>query len=146
MMNKKMLCSVVLLILTISCVLAGVDFSQNDYEKALKGDKNLSETRLEGADFSSKNLTGVSFVNADLEGANFQCANLSEANFEHSDLEEVNFSGANLSNVNFYHADLEEANLKGANIEGADFKNAELEYATWVDGRICAEGSIGSCW
>ena len=68
---------------------AGVDFSQNDYDKFLKGEKNLSETRLEGADFSGKNLAGYIFTNADLEGANFQNANLTGANFEHADLEKT---------------------------------------------------------
>ena len=145
-MNKKNLCSLVLLFLSVSVAIAGVDFSQNDYDRALKGDKNLSETRLESADFSSKNLAGYIFTNADLEGANFQNADLTGANFEHADLEKTNFKGANLSNVNFYHADLEEANLKGANIKGANFHKAELEYTTWTNGRICAEGSIGGCW
>jgi len=51
-----------------------------------------------------------------------------------------------LSNADFKGADLEEANLKGANISGANFKGAELEYTTWVDGRVCAEDSVGSCW
>lgn len=145
-MKKKILCSIALLSLSISTAIAGIDFSQQDYDKALKGDKNLSETRLESADFSGKNLAGYVFTNADLEGANFQNANLTGANFEHADLEKTKFNGANLSNANFYHADLEEANLKGANIKGANFKNAELEYTTWTNGRICAEGSIGACW
>lgn len=135
-MKKKILCSIALLFLSISSAIAGIDFSQQDYDKALKGDKNLSETRLESADFSGKNLAGYVFTNADLEGANFV----------HADLEKTKFNGANLSNANFYHADLEEANLKGANIKGANFKNAELEYTTWTNGRICAEGSIGACW
>lgn len=145
-MMKKNLCSMLLVLLTATSAIAGVDFSQADYNKALKGDKNLSETRLEGADFSYKNLEGYIFTNADLEGANFQGANLTGANFEHADIEKTKFTDANLTNVNFYHADLDEANLKGANIKNANFKNAELEYATWTNGRLCAEGSIGGCW
>ena len=102
------------------------DFCQEDLDRALKGDKDLAGAKLEGAD-----LHGRDFSGADFRGA---------------EVEKVNFQGANLSNANFRNADLEEANLKGANIKGANFSGAELEYTIWVDGRICAEGSVGGCW
>ncbi|MDD3435649.1 MAG: pentapeptide repeat-containing protein [Candidatus Gastranaerophilales bacterium] len=107
-------------------VAAGDDYNVHDFNRLLKGDKNLADTKLEGADLRGKNLSGVDFRNADLE--------------------EANLSNADLTNANFQNADLEEANLKGAKIKGAIFKGAELEFATWVDGRVCAEGSIGGCW
>ncbi|MCI1273815.1 MAG: pentapeptide repeat-containing protein [Clostridiaceae bacterium] len=122
------------------------DFSQEDFNKVLSGDKNLYELRIEGANLSGKDLSGANFTNTDLEGADLSGANLTGANFTHADLEEVNLKGANLTNAIFYHADLEEADMKGANITGANFKQAELEYAIWSDGRVCAEGSIGGCW
>ena len=146
MMKKKILCSFIVIFFAVTSVIAGIDFSQEDYEKAKKGERDLSETRLEGVDFSGRDLSGFVFSNADLEGANFQGANLTGVNFEHADLEKTNFIGANLTDVNFYHADLDEANLKGADIKGTNFDKAELEYATWTDGRLCAEGSIGGCW
>ena len=38
-----------------------------------------------------------------------------------------------------------EANLTGANITNAVFQEANLSNVTWVDGKKCALGSIGTC-
>lgn len=102
------------------------DFIQEDFNKVIMGCKDLAGIKIEAANLKGFNLSGVDFRGAELE--------------------EVNFQGADLTNVNFQNADMEEANLEGAKIDGANFKNAELEFAKWVDGRICAEGSIGGCW
>lgn len=102
------------------------DFNQEEFNALLKGEKNLVGVKLEEA-----NLQGI-----DLSGRNFSGA----------DLEKANLQNANLTNAIFKNADLEEANLKGAKINGAVFKGAELEFATWVDGKVCAEDSLGSCW
>lgn len=129
MLTKKITTTVLLISLfsTVGMAMAGKeDFSVADFNRLIKGDKNLSHSKLEGANLHGKNLSGVDFRNADLEKANL--------------------SNSDLTNANFQNADLEEANLKGAKIKGAIFKSTELEFATWVDGRICAEGSIGGCW
>jgi len=68
----------------------------------------------------------------------------------------ANLSGANLSNALFgptakYTADFSRANLQGANFTGSNvptsvnFAGADLSGATWVDGLVCAAGSIGKC-
>lgn len=105
---------------------ANDDFLKSDYDLAVKGEKTLIGAKLEGADLHGLNLSGVDFRGADLEKANLQNADLSCSNLKNTDLEE--------------------ANLKGANLEGANLSGTELEFATWVDGRTCAEGSIGGCW
>lgn len=129
-MSIKKLSTILVLVSVLTAGIAVAkktsDFCQEDLDRALKGDKNLAGAQLEGSNFCTKDFSGVDFRGAELE--------------------KVNFQGANLSNADFKGADLEEANMKGANITGANFKGAELEFATWADGRVCAEDSVGSCW
>lgn len=142
---KTMLIVTALSAVGISIVYAN-DFHPEDLNKLLSGDKNMFGAKLESANLKCQNLSGVNFKKADLDKANLSGANLSNTIFYGAGLEEANLQNANLSNANLQNADLEEANLRGANIKGANFKDAELEFATWVDGRVCAEGSIGGCW
>lgn len=128
----KKLTATLFLITAVSTIGAAVakncneDFSQADFDRLLKGGKDFVGAKLEEANLKGLDLSGFDFRGADLEKANFQ--------------------NANLTNTNFKNADLEEVNLKGAKIQGAIFQGAELEFATWIDGRTCAEGSIGGCW
>lgn len=144
--KKITLTLIVITLFSAGLAFAKGDFSQADLDRLLSGDKNLTGAKLEKVNLKDKDLSGRNFSKADLEKANLHGANLSNCNFEGADLEEVNLSGANLTNANFKNADLEEANLKGANIKGANFKGAELEFATWPDGKTCAEDSLGACW
>ncbi len=57
-----------------------------------------------------------------------------------ADLREANLKDARLSGANLSYA-----NLTGARVDGAVFSNAKLTRATWVDGRVCADDSIGNC-
>jgi len=74
-----------------------------------------------------------------------------DVNWSNCDKSKTNLSGANLTD-----ADLRTAVMSGTNLSGANLTNADLEEvmgmsdtnmsgATWTDGRICAEGSIGVC-
>lgn len=127
--RKKSLILGFAIILTTGVVFAkkiNDDFNQKEFDSLLKGEKNLIGAKLEEANLQGLNLSGRDFSGADLEKANLQ--------------------NANLTNAIFKNTDLEKANLKGAKITGAVFKGAELEFATWVDGKICAEDSVGGCW
>ena len=42
-------------------------------------------------------------------------------------------------------ADMSGAILRNAELHLASLIDADLEGATWIDGRICQEGSIGGC-
>ena len=125
---KLLMFSFSILILCSNLVLAKThtDFSQEDYDRVLNGEKNMIGAHLDRACFRGMNLRGVDFSEAELDVADFE--------------------NADLTGANFTKADLEDANLKGAKIDGAFFKGAELEFATWVNGRVCGEGSIGGCW
>ena len=68
------------------------------------------------------------------EGMCIGC-NLIGAYFQGQDLTDKNLAGANLSYANLQGAILNNTNLAGANLSGA----------TWVDGTVCREGSIGYC-
>lgn len=57
-----------------------------------------------------------------------------------ADLREANLKDARLSGANLSYA-----NLKGARLDGAVLNDAKLAGATWVDGRVCADDSVGSC-
>lgn len=127
--QKSLIFLIVAIVLTTSTVFAkkcNDDFNQEEFNALLKGEKNLIGAKLEEANLQEMDLRGRDFSGADLEKANLQ--------------------NADLTNAIFKNADLENANLKGAKISGAVFKGAELEFATWVDGRVCAEDSLGGCW
>ena len=68
------------------------------------------------ADYSYRNLEGNYFESLSLAGYDFTNSNL---------------RGAHFINV----TEIGEANFTGADLSGA----------LWVDGRVCAEGSIGVC-
>ena len=129
-MSIKKMSTILLVAITCSVGIAVAkkcdDFSQEDFNRILKGEKD--------------------FIGAKLEEANLKGMNLSGADFRGAELEKANMQNTNLSNSNLKNADLEKANLKGANINGPNFSGAELEYATWIDGRVCGEGSVGGCW
>jgi len=81
-------------------------------------------------DLSHSNLAHLSLPRARLDYANLNYTNLSYAI-----LYEASLAHANLSHANLYYANLGNANLIEANLSGA----------TWVDGHICKEGSVGYC-
>lgn len=68
----------------------------------------------------------------------------------HCDLQGLDLSGQNL-NLGDYHesdfrgADLRHTTLLDANLEGARLEGALLTGATWSNGQICEDDSIGSC-
>jgi Pentapeptide repeats (8 copies) len=119
---------------------AGDDLSGRDLANVDLGDADLSNANLAGAD-----LRGADLYNANLAGADLSNARLADANLSRS-----NLSGANLSGADLDGAQLRAANLSGADLSGAELGRAELTYsdlkgATWIDGRTCAEDSVGQC-
>jgi uncharacterized protein YjbI with pentapeptide repeats len=115
--------------------LAGKDLHQGSYDTA----------RLDEADLSGANLSDSS-----MQIANLTKANLSNANLERVHLHAANLSGANLAGANLTRANLNKAvavgaNFKGANLAGTIINGADFSAATWTDGRVCAQGSIGAC-
>ncbi len=121
---------------------------------------NWSNCTLEGRKAALKNLSGALIKNANLAGADFHGANLSNAVLDYTNLSTANLSYADLSGASLVGsglrnadltytrltgADLSYANLRGARIGGAQLKGAKLDRAIWIDGTLCALGSVGVC-
>lgn len=123
----------------------GVDWSYcraagRDLRDADLSDARLRNAVLEGAILSTATLARVDLSYADLAGADLSGADLEAAVLKGASLREARLAGAALT-----EADLRYANLTGADLEGASLAGADLSQATWIDGRVCADGSIGAC-
>ena len=105
---------------------------------------------LVNSDFSAANLSRAKFNSTDLSTGRFLSANLTQTDFSYATLNQANMAYANLeaANLNFAElrgTDLSHANLRDANVAGAVLDGAKLDDAIWIDGRVCAAGSIGEC-
>lgn len=113
----------------------GMDLREGSFLSA-----NMDEGDFEGADFTFSGMQITSMKKANLKRANFTSAHMHAMKLQGANLE-----GATLDNTNLSSANLEGANLKGASIRNVLWMNARLSGATWIDGRVCAQGSIGVC-
>lgn len=103
----------------------GVNWSGCDKQGAL----------LRGVDLARGNLDYANFSGADLSGSRLARASLVGANLEAADLSHADLSNADLSNADLSAADMASSSLTGA----------VLDHAIWIDGRVCATGSLGQC-
>lgn len=107
---------------------------------------NLTRANLRNAVLAMSNIMNADLVEADLSYADLQLSNLSYANLQGANLKGANLQQTDLSYSNLIHSDLSFANLRDAKLGGSDLQNAKLDKAIWIDGRICAAGSVGNCW
>lgn len=124
---------------------AGVNWSN-----CLKSQAELANIDMSGAKLRNSQLTAANMMNTKLADADIAYANLRHANLSYSDLSGASLFGANLgeadlSNADLTAADLAYADLSNARIGGAELSEARLDHAIWIDGRVCAIGSTGSC-
>lgn len=101
---------------------------------------SLRNSQMPRADLMNTLLTNADLAYADLQQANLSYSNLSKASLFGTNLTEADLSYADLSGADLAYADLSNARLGGAALEGA-----RLDRAIWIDGRECAEGSVGEC-
>lgn len=125
--------------------LPGVNWTNCALEGAL-----LTGARLDGAVLHSTRLTRANLERAILVGADLRYADLRRADLRQADARQaavtgVMLEGALLDGANFSSADLRYANFRSARIRDTNFSGANLSRATWTDGRICGDGSIGEC-
>ena len=120
------------------------------HEPASLAGSNLMQAQLQSVDLEEVDLTDTNLSKADLANSNVRVALLSNSNLSNANLQGVDFYKSDMQDANLKGANLEGANLKkallmGADLEGAILKGANLSGARWIDGSICAKGSIGKC-
>jgi len=123
----------------------GVNWSNCDLEAL-----DLGRADLAGASLRNARLRGSKLIGARLTEADLAYAELSETDLGYADLRRANLLGANLERAHLAYADLREANLAYADLAravlgGARLEGAQLDHAIWLDGRVCAAGSVGKC-
>lgn len=107
---------------------------------AQMGGAHLSNARLMMA-----RLAGVDLRQADMRFVDLTQSDLAYAKLQGVDLTGSNLRGTDLSNADLSGADLSFADLSDAKLEGAVLDGARLRGAIWMDGRRCAETSVGGC-
>lgn len=131
---------------TVQNIIKVIETQKKDLKNA-----DLQEAVLEEAYLKLANLQGADLYKADLRGAYLQKANLRGAylyqtNLRGAYLYQADLRGAELNWAYLQEANLLDADLRGVvDIDGADLDGAKLGGATWTDGKICKEGSIGKC-
>ncbi len=138
-----------------NCMLEGQRLASIDLRGARLRNANLAGvdlrgSKLGGADLAYANLVGANMVAATLGqavlmGANLRNANLGATDFSGANMAYAILQGADLSSADFTGADLSNADLQGAKLITATFTGAKLDQAIWVDGQVCARGSVGRC-
>lgn len=108
-------------------------------------ESSMAQMRLDRANLQGANLSGSIMQLVNLHEANLMLSNLERVHLHAANLQGANLMLANLRKANLLDANLSGANLRGANLEGAILIKAKLDGATWTDGRICADASIGEC-
>jgi hypothetical protein len=138
-----------------NCLMEGVKLVTADLRGAKLRNANMAGADLRGAQLSGADIAYTSLVGANLSGAALHQVTMMGTNMRSADLAGADLSGANLAyailqNADLSNADLSEANLSNADLQGATLKTANisgaiLDQAIWLDGRVCAKGSVGRC-
>ena len=138
-----------------NCLMEGVKLVTADLRgahlrNANMGGADLRGAKLAGADIAYTNLVGANLSGAELSqvimlGANMRSADLAGANLQGANLAYAILQKADLTNADLRDTDLSNADLNGATIKTTKFDGAKLDQAIWLDGRICAKGSVGKC-
>lgn len=125
-----------------------------------------SDLRL--SHFAYANFSELTVQNSCLASSNWSASRFQDVSIENSSADQGNFSSiiaqgrfefvrGRLAATNFSLSVFEgpvsfqDSDMRGVNLSGVTFKDtvnwqgAQLSGATWMDGRICAEGSVGQC-
>jgi uncharacterized protein YjbI with pentapeptide repeats len=108
----------------------------------------IQNSCMAAGNWSASRFQDVLVENSSAEQANFS-AMISQGRFDfvRGRLNDANFSNAVFEGpVSFQDTDMRGINLSGASFKGpVNWEGAQLSGATWMDGRVCAEASVGTC-
>lgn len=111
-------------------------------------DLKVQNTCLASINWSASRFENVIVEKSSAERGNFS-AIVSQGTFEFikGSLAGANLSGAIFEgSVSFQDTDMRGVDLSGVSFKGSvNWQGAQLSGATWMDGRVCAEGSVGQC-
>ncbi|MDX9767883.1 MAG: pentapeptide repeat-containing protein [Ectothiorhodospiraceae bacterium] len=121
-----------------------------NWARCQKTAANLAGARLDGANLDSADLRRARLTGASLKGANLDYVDLRGADLKGTNLANASLRGARLGSAvmidtNLSGADLGYADLRGAFVQGLHLDGTKLDRAIWIDGRECADGSVGRC-
>ncbi len=128
-------------------------FAASDLRLSHFADADFSELEVKDSCLASSNWSASRFQDVTMENSSADQGNfsrvLSQGRF---DFIKGRLSAANLSFAVFEGpVSFQDTDMRGVNLSGVTFKStvnwqgAQLSGATWMDGRICAEGSVGQC-
>ncbi len=118
----------------------GVNWSHCDKRRLNQAGLRARNARLEKVRLDDAQLGGADLSYAVLTGASLRNVQLSGSDLHGAEMTNVDLSGADLAGANMKYAILKDALLAGTRLDSAN-----LDKATWVDGHVCAEGSLGQC-
>jgi len=124
---------------------SGVNWSNCDLQGAELNGVDLSGSHIRNANLSAAVLFRANLQGVDLAYTNLGLANLRMADMRNASLVGSNFRNSDMRGADLAGADISYANLQGAEMVGVNLDGARLDKAIWVDGRRCAEGSVGGC-
>jgi uncharacterized protein YjbI with pentapeptide repeats len=123
-------------------VLRGLDANRKGMLLRFLRDSSLIDViELAGADFSKTKLNGADLSRANLSGIHLAGADLRESNLSEADLRESDLSGTNLNTATFREAKLNRANLSGADLSGAEITDKQLATAKSLEGATLPDGT-----
>jgi len=138
-----------------NCLMEGVKLVTADLRgahlrNANMGGADLRGAYLGGADIAYTNLVGANLSGAELTqaimlGANMRNADLAGASLNSADLSYAILQGADLTNADLRESNLSNADLTGATLSTSKLEGARLDHTIWLDGSVCATGSVGAC-
>lgn len=121
-----------------------------NWNNCLKPELDLANIDMSRAKMRNSQLVGSNLMNATLQQADIAYADLRFANLSYSDMQNVILLGANLTQADLSYADLSNADLSYADLSnaklgGSKLDNTRFDHAIWMNGQLCAPGSVGVC-